>query len=163
MSLTLPRLARSLRIVNQDGTPNIQMIQWWHAVASATEANDADNDELDATQEAALDALNGLVPKINAAYELVGPGAYAFTTTSTLPDDCRTAIVDTTAGAVTLTLQPVAISVGDIVVKKTNAGANNVVIEGDGAETIDGAANVSFNTQYESRTLRPALGAWHLI
>src|SRR5687768_14814181 len=108
MSLTLPRLARSLRIVNPDGTPNIQMIQWWHAVASATEANDADNDELDATQEAALDALNDLVPKINAAYELVGPGAYAFTASATLPDDCRTAIVDTTAGAVTLTLLPVA-------------------------------------------------------
>jgi hypothetical protein len=163
VSLTLPRLARSLRIVNPDGTPNIQMIQWWHAVATATEQNDADNDALDASQDEALDVLNDLVPKINAAYELVGPGAYAFTASATLPEDCRTAIVDTTAGAVTLTLLPVADCLSDVTVKKTNAGANNVVIEGDGSETIDGAANLTFNTQYASRTVRPALGAWHLV
>jgi hypothetical protein len=136
VSLTLPRLARSLRIVNPDGTPNIQMIQWWHAVATATEQNDADNDALDASQDEA---------------------------SATLPEDCRTAIVDTTAGAVTLTLLPVADCLSDVTVKKTNAGANNVVIEGDGSETIDGAANVTFNTQYASRTIRPAQGAWHLI
>jgi hypothetical protein len=121
------------------------------------------NDELDATQQAALDALNTTTERANACYEELGPGAYAFDASATLPDDCRTAIVDTTAGAVTLTLLPVADCISDVVVKKTNAGANNVVIEGDGAETIDGAANVTFNTQYESRTLRPALGAWHLV
>jgi hypothetical protein len=163
VSLKLPRIAPKLPIVQPTGAATMQFIQWQHRYASEIEASAAAQDATNATQTEALNVLNALVPKINAAYELVGPGAYAFSASATLPEDCRTAIVDTTAGAVTLTLQPVASCLGDIVVKKVNAGANNVVIDGHGAETIDGAATVSFNTQYASRMIRPALGAWHLI
>jgi hypothetical protein len=163
MPLKLPRIVPTFPIVQANNTATMQFIQWQHKYAKEIEANALANDTTNELQEAALDALNDLVPKINAAYELVGPGAYAFTASATLPEDCRTAIVDTTAGAVTLTLLPVADCLSDVTVKKTNAGANNVVIEGDGSETIDGAANLTFNTQYASRTVRPALGAWHLV
>lgn len=163
MTLKLPRIVPTFPIVQPNYTATMQFIQWQHKYAKEIEANAADNDERNETQDALLESLNDLVPKINASYERVGPGAYAFTASATLPADCRTCIVDTTAGAVTLTLLPVAQCLDDIRVKKTNAGANNVIIEGNGAETIDGAANLTFNTQYEGRTICPALGAWHLI
>jgi hypothetical protein len=128
-------------------------------IEQALDANDA----LDATQSAALDALNDTTQKANACYEQLGPGAYAFTASATLPEDCRTAIVDATAGAVTVTLRPVADCISDVVVVKVDASGNAVVIDGDGAETISGAATSSTTTQWVSRTVRPALGAWYLI
>jgi hypothetical protein len=163
MSRRLPRLDARNKIIETNGQPTFGFQRWWQDFAEKIETALDANDALDATQEAALDALEDTTNKANACYEELGPGAYAFTASATLPDDCRTAIVDTTAGAVTLTLLPVAGYLSDIVFKKTNAGANNLVIEGDGAETIDGVANVTFNAQYASRTLRPALGAWHVV
>ena len=163
MTLELPRLRAPENIVDNEGRPTLQFIQWWQRIAKALEDAALDNETLDATQTEALDILNDALERANAAYELLGPGAYSITASQTLPDDCRTALVDTSGGAVTVTLQPMSGRLADIVVKKVSADANNVVIEGDGAETIDGAANVTFNTQYESRTLRPASGAWHLI
>ncbi len=162
MSRRLPRMDTRLPIIDGQGRPSQLFHRLSDRQATLIEQALDDNDALDATQQAALDALNTTTERANACYEELGPGAYAFTTSATLPDDCRTAIVDTTAGAVTLTLLPVATRISDIVFKKTNAGANNLVIEGDGAETIDGGT-VTFNTQYASRTVRPALGAWHVV
>ena len=161
--IRLARLKAALPIVNPDGTPTVNFVTDWQRHCEQIEANDAANDALDQTQSDALDILDETVVKANACYAVLGPGAYAISTSQTLPEDCRTAIVDTTAGVVTLTLNPVASSLSDIVVKKINAGANNVVVDGNGAETIDGAATLSWNTQYQSYTLRPALGAWHVI
>lgn len=163
MTRRLPRLDARLQIVDAQGKPTLIHQRLIDRSATLIEQALDANDELDATQTAALDALNETTEKANACYEVLGPGAYSITTTQTIPEDCRTALVDTTAGAVTLTLLPVADCLADIVVKKVNAGANNVIIEGDGAETIDGAANITFNTQYQAHTLRPALGAWHRI
>jgi hypothetical protein len=162
VSRRLPRLDARNQITAND-RPTLNFQQWWQKSADLIEAALDANDELDATQEAALDALNDTTIKANAAYELVGPGAYAITTTQTLPEDCRTALVDATAGAVTVTLQPVADCLGDVIVKKVDASVNAVTIEGDGSETIDGAANQPLAAQYDSLTLRPALGAWHIV
>ncbi len=163
MSRRLPRMDTRLPIIDGQGRPS----QLFHRLSDrqATlieQALDA-NDALDATQQAALDALNDTTIKANACYEELGPGAYAFTASATLPDDCRTAIVDATAGAVTLTLLPVATRISDVVVVKVDGSANAVVIDGDGSETISGAATSSTTTQWVSRTVRPALGAWYLI
>lgn len=162
MSLKLPRLVPQRRVVNPDGTPNIDLIQWWHSVARATEDNDAANDELDATQSAALDALNDTTIKANAAYERIGPGEYSFSASATLPDDCRTAIVDCTAGAVTLTLLPIADRLDNIFCVKTDATANALTLEGDAAELISGAANKSTAVQWGTIKVRPApsFGQW---
>jgi hypothetical protein len=158
----LPRLDARNQITQGD-RPTLNFQQWWQKSAELIEdALDA-NDELDATQEIALDALDETTFKANACYQLLGPGAYSITATGTLPEDCRTALVDCTAGAVTVTLPPVADCLADIVVKKVDASGNAVTIEGDGSETIDGAANKSLAAQYDSKTMRPALGAWYLI
>lgn len=60
-------------------------------------------------------------------------------------------LVDATLGAVTLTLPPAA-SCADRVyqVKKTDSSVNGVVIDGDGAETIDGLASQTLAVQYEA-------------
>ena len=163
MALRLPRLDARLHIVDQQGRPTLQYQQLIGKIETLIEQALDANDATDATQDAALDILDETTARANAAYELIGPGAYAFTASATLPDDCRTAIVDATAGAVTVTLQPVASSVADVVVVKVDASANAVVIDGNGAETISGAATSSTTTQWVSRTVRPALGAWYLI
>jgi hypothetical protein len=59
--------------------------------------------------------------------------------------------IDTTSGAVTVTPpSAVAIKGRRYTIKKLNAGANNVVIDPNGAETIDGAATLTFNTQWQT-------------
>jgi len=63
-------------------------------------------------------------------------------------------LADATAGAVTVTLPPVASSLGAlIVVKKTDASANAVTVDGSGAETIDGATTQALAAQYDAVTV----------
>jgi hypothetical protein len=158
----LPRLDARIQII-ADGRPTLGFQQWWQKNAESIEAALDANDALDATQEAALEALNTTTERANVAYALVGPGAYSIDATGTLPDDCRTALVDASAGAVTVTLQPVDSCLADVVIKKVDSSGNAVTIEGDGAETIDGAANKSLAAQWNSKTVRPALGEWYLV
>jgi hypothetical protein len=62
-------------------------------------------------------------------------------------------LADATGGAFTVTL-PVATGVTvSITVKKIDASANAVTIDGNAAETIDGAATRLLSTQYEAVTL----------
>ncbi len=59
-------------------------------------------------------------------------------------------VVDATSGAVTLTLPAVASSNGrQIRAKKTDASANVVKVDGNGAETVDGAADLDLLLQHE--------------
>ena len=44
-----------------------------------------------------------------------------------------------------------------------NAGAGTVTVDGDSAETIDGAATAVLNTQYESVTIVSDASNWHII
>ena len=55
---------------------------------------------------------------------------------------------DSTAGAIVVNLPAAASSTGTVfMIRKTNASANAVTIEPNGAETIDGAANVAVANQ----------------
>lgn len=65
--------------------------------------------------------------------------------TDDILDTDGTLLVDATAAARTVTLPPVAdVPAGKTyVIKKVGTGTNAVTVEGAGAETIDGAANVS--------------------
>jgi hypothetical protein len=66
------------------------------------------------------------------------------------PDD-YIVLCDATAGVVTLTLPAAAASQGrKLVAKKTDASANAVTVDGNGAETVDGAASVSITARYDS-------------
>jgi hypothetical protein len=66
------------------------------------------------------------------------------------PDDYLV-LCDATTGVVTLTLPAAAASQGrKLVAKKTDASANAVTVDGNGAETVDGAASVSITARYDS-------------
>ena len=67
-------------------------------------------------------------------------------------------LVATAGGAVTVTLPDASKNLGRrFTVKKTDASANNVVI--DATELIDGAGNVTFNTQWTSYTVQSVVTA----
>ena len=86
-------------------------------------------------------------------------------TTATLSANNQTVIADddTAAGVVTLTLPAVATSAGlTYSVKKVGSTAN-VVIDGAGAETIDGATTLTLSTQYDSTTLYCDGTEWFII
>lgn len=75
-------------------------------------------------------------------------------TVSTNDGDNVLVNVDATGGAVTITLYAAANNTGKIVtVKKIDSGSNAVTVDGNAAETIDGAATVSLADQYDSVSL----------
>ena len=73
-------------------------------------------------------------------------------------------LVDATSGAVTVTLPAAASSIGmRLIVKKIDASANAVTIDGSGAETIDGAATQSTTTQYAGWTIVSDGTSWFVL
>ena len=63
-------------------------------------------------------------------------------------------LCDATGAAFTVTLPAAAtVSGASISVKKTDSSGNAVTIDGNGAETIDGATTLALSTQYEAVTL----------
>ena len=162
MTLRLNRLIPSQAIINKDGTPTLWFLRLWQKNVEAHESADVANTARDDEQDAALDILDTAYTRATEAWERIGPGEYVFTVSATLPDDCRTALVDCTAGAVTLTLNALASSTDDIVAVKTDAGANAMIVDGNGAETISGAANKSTTAQWAHIRVRPcpSFGQW---
>lgn len=83
--------------------------------------------------------------------------------TVTTADMGKTITVDATGGARTITLPTVA-SAGDgftVTIKRIDATTNAVTIDGNGAETIDGALTLFLSTQYEAARLRSNGAAWY--
>jgi hypothetical protein len=75
-------------------------------------------------------------------------GDYTITTSD------EVVIADAAAASFTLTLPTAVGNTGKVYwVKKIDATANTVTIDGDGAETIDGAATAVLTTQYEAITV----------
>jgi hypothetical protein len=72
-------------------------------------------------------------------------------------------LVDATSAAVTITLPAVATSAGLVYVIKKIDAANNVVIDGNAAETIDGAATVTLSAQWQSKMIACDGTAWFVI
>ena len=75
-----------------------------------------------------------------------------------------TILVDATSGDVTLTL-PTASSAESMIYnfKKIDASANQMIVDGNGSETIDGALNKSTTTQWESFSIQSNGTAWYII
>ncbi len=95
---------------------------------------------------------------------LAGKIAQSITASTTVDSRAAIVLVNATAGAVTVTLPIAAVSTGrEIVVKKTDASANAVTIDGNGAETIDGAANTALATQWKSKLLYCTGAAWMIV
>lgn len=87
------------------------------------------------------------------------------TAVDTLLDEFRrTVLVDATAAARTITLPTAASAKWRIyTIKKIDASLNTVTIDGDGAETIDGAATQLLLVQYQSITIQSDGAEWWIL
>lgn len=72
-------------------------------------------------------------------------------------------LCDATAANITVNLPSAAGNRARIDIKKMDATANTVTIEGLGAETIDGAANKVISVQYASYTLMSDNANWVVV
>lgn len=92
------------------------------------------------------------------------PVPVALTAAHTMAEGEDIALCDATAAAFTVALPKAALFVGTaFTIKKIDASANAVTIDGDGAETIDGAATVALGAQWDVRTVYAYGGNWLLI
>lgn len=91
--------------------------------------------------------------------------SYSSTGSITLTSTGRDlALCSASGGAITLTLPAAASWTGhEINCKKTDSTANVVTIDGNSAETIDGAATRALKTQYESITLISDGSNWWIV
>lgn len=104
----------------------------------------------------AANALNNLIQRKRE----VSTKTTAYTIT--LGDDV--VLVDATSGAITITLPLVAPYVGiAYTIKKIDSSANAVTVDGNGAETIDGAATASLAAQWDTVTVVSNGTAWFKV
>ena len=107
------------------------------------------------THTGLLSAQGGFAAKVTVSTTNITVGA----------TDTVVAITDTTA-ARTVTLPAVSGNTGRVVVIKDATGAaatNNITVDGNAAETIDGAATYAINTNYGSVTLVADVGGWYVV
>lgn len=110
------------------------------------------------------DRLSGLELLPSPQPAISGKNARTVTASATYAAEDYFIAADCTAGPVTLTLPTAAGSRGKTVIgKKIDASVNALTIDGAGAETIDGAANVSTTTQYASFTLLCDGSQWWVV
>ncbi len=92
----------------------------------------------------------------------------SISTDTTLSAAHHTVLVDATAGNVVITLPTAASAfsggIGRVYnVKKVDASANTVTVDGSGAETIDGAATQVLTDQYQSMTIQSNGTSWGVL
>ena len=92
-------------------------------------------------------------------------GAYrSVTTTGNVVSGDYLIVADAAGGAITMTLPPAALVPGRIYTfKRINSGANAVIVDPSGAETIDGAATYTLSAQWNSVTIMSNGTAWFII
>lgn len=87
--------------------------------------------------------------------------ARTITASTTVAADDGLLLADATAAAITVTLPAAASSAGRwLVVKKIDASANLVTLDGNASETIDGATTKALTAQYDSITVHCDGIAW---
>ena len=112
----------------------------------------ARSSEVNANFEAVQDAIGG--------YDTITSADYTITDT----DGLRVVLGSTGNTTRTFTLPTLADNLGRIIsIKKIDSGTGSIVIEGEGAETIDGGANVTLLGQYDFLTVQAAAGGWNII
>lgn len=109
-------------------------------------------------QGKALSALEGAYLPSGGALTLK---ARAITATGAVAVDDYMILADATSAAITVNLPAVAASAGRVlVVKKTDASANAVTLDGNASETIDGATTKALAAQYDVVTVVCDGSAW---
>lgn len=155
-------VAQTLRLAKNINTP-YTAISTWEAfidvVASGNESvlqvklyNDAN------TQTKTFELLR--------SDRIVGKTCTDVSTTYTATAFDNIILADAAGGAFTITLPAVAtLNSHELVIKKVDSSANAVTIDGNGAETIDGAATYSLPTQYSKVRLvsRANATGWYIV
>ena len=72
-------------------------------------------------------------------------------------------LLDSTGGAITLTLPTAVDNTAVMTLKKISSDGNNITIDGNGTETIDGATTKILAVQYQSYTIAASGGVWYVI
>lgn len=125
-----------------------------HGTKPATSGDDFGSDALRWDLFGASVNFNGAVVE---GLTLVDDGDSPYTVGAAV---CRIQ-AQTGAGAVTINLPAAASNLGRVV-KIKRVGANDVTIDGNGAETIDGAATLTLDADYESVTLFCDGSGWNI-
>lgn len=102
-------------------------------------------------------AMNSFTKAVNFAYTTAN-------TNTTLDTTHYCVDVDASGGARTITL-PTAVGCNGrvYVVRKSDSSGNAVTIDGDGAETINGATTKALSAQYDTATVMSTGAAWIII
>lgn len=112
---------------------------------------------------ARLQGLEQAPPVVMAPAPLTFPARTITSTGTPLLTDFLL-LVDASGGAVTVNLPEAAGSAGrPLVVKKIDAGTDAVTLDGDGAETIDGAATLVLAAQWDSVAIICDGTAWYIV
>ncbi len=90
-------------------------------------------------------------------------GAATKTADYTVGDDDYCILIDASSGAVDITLPTAVGNNGRIYVVKAIDITNAAVVEPDGSETIEGAANYTFQTQYDSISFVSNGANWFIL
>lgn len=86
-------------------------------------------------------------------------GSYTFTDT----DGYGTLLVDTTGGTETATLPTLADNIGRVLMVYHKTGTSDVVVNGEGAETISGATTINLAKKHDFLILRGETTEWRII
>jgi hypothetical protein len=78
-------------------------------------------------------------------------------------DAVQLVIADSSSAGVTINLPAVASSANKYLTVKHVGSSNNVVLDGNGSETIDGATTHTLSTQYDVVRVYCDGSAWHVI
>ncbi len=100
---------------------------------------------------------------------IVIAGTYAtaittVSTTTTLDLTHSTILVNASSTLITITLLPTSGITGHIYnIKKIDSSGNNVIVDGNASETIDGSSTAVITTQYENITIQTDGSNWHIL
>ncbi len=125
-------------------------------------ANQGDRNQSGYFRTVTLVAESGLFGQAQA--EGLSLAVRAITAHRTLTAQDSVILADATSGVITVTLPASSGLSGRLYfIKKTDAGANAVTIDGNASETIDGATTVALSSQYDARLIVCDGSNWHVI
>ncbi len=115
------------------------------------------------------EAIRALNAKLDALTAALGAGYATVALTAGVYNAVQTSgrhvlLCDASGGAITLNLPAIAGNTAEFQIKKTDASANTVTVDGNAAETIDGGATAVILAQYAAVDLVAATASnWAVV
>lgn len=156
----IPPLPMGMPIVDpRTGASSQEFSQWWQQLFGNTQTIDDATSNIELELDALEADLSALTLRVAALEAASGTNHRTVTADVSVLASDSAIFVDATSNDVTVTLP--ALSERRFRVKRIDASANTVTIDGDGTN-IDGAASITLLTQYESVTLAGG-GEWWIV